>query len=78
MSSPPNNTRVEEWFQQLEKAARYLPGDEREKLHQELRQHLESIVADNINAGQSAEEAWAVALGQLGNPGQIGRKVYLV
>lgn len=38
------NIRVEEWFQQLEKAARHLPGDEREKLHQELRQHLENPV----------------------------------
>ena len=72
------NIWVEEWFQQLEKAARHLPGDEREKLHQELRQHLESLAADKIGAGQRAEEAYILSLGQMGNPGRIGRKVYLV
>jgi len=72
------NIRVEEWFQQLEKAAQHLPGEEREKLHYELRQHLESLAAEKIGAGQSAEEAYILSLGQMGNPGQIGRKVYLV
>ena len=35
----PLNIRVEEWFRRLKKALWRLPGNEREKLHQELRQH---------------------------------------
>ena len=47
----PLNIRVEEWFRRLKKALWRLPGNEREKMHQELRQHLESLVVQTYSGG---------------------------
>ncbi len=76
MSSLPNSPAVTEWFQRLEAAWRRMPEEERTRQREEVQQHLEGLVATRVAQGQLSEDAWNDALVQLGDPTQIGRKMY--
>lgn len=75
MSSPLNDPFVADWFRRFDAAARHLPAVDRAAQHEELRQHLDALIAANVALGQSAEAAQQNALTRLGNPSLIGRKL---
>ncbi len=75
MFSPLNDPQVEQWFQRLNAPLKRLPAQERAELHQEVRQHLEALVAANEELGSSPQEAWGHALQQFGDPAHIGRRL---
>ena len=66
---------LDQWFQRFNTALRRLPAAERADLHQEVRQHLDSLVAANEELGSSPDEAWELALAQFGDPARIGRRI---
>ena len=72
MFSPLSDPHVDEWFQRFSGALKRLPAAERADLHQEVRQHLESLVAANEELGSSPQEAWQLAMAQFGDPAKIG------
>ena len=75
MFSPLNDPQVEQWFQRLNAPLKRLPAADRVELHEEVRQHLDALVAANIELGSSPQEAWGHALTQFGNPTRIGRRL---
>ena len=75
MSSPHDSQTPEEWFRHFDAASRRLPAEERASQREEIRQHLEGLVAAKTALGQSPEAAWVAALKQFGDPTQIGRKM---
>ncbi len=75
MFSPLNDPQVEQWFQQLTSALKFLPAEEQAKMELEVRQHLEALAAANIEAGSSPQEAAKLALTQFGNPAKFGRRM---
>lgn len=52
-----------------------LPADERDDQMREIRQHLESLVADQRAYGLDQDEAVAAALNQFGGSDQIGKQL---
>jgi len=76
MFSPHDSPAVKDWFQRFDVALKRLPAEERKELHQEVRQHLESLAAANEELGSSPEEARALALTQFGDPEMIGRRLF--
>ena len=76
MFSPLNDPQVEDWFQRLNAAWKRMPADEQVRQREEVRQHLEGLVAAKVANGQPPEDAWIAALTQFGDPEQIGRKLY--
>ncbi len=70
-----DNESLDKWFQRLNAPLKRLPTDERIKLHQEVRQHLEALAAANEELGSSPEEAWEHALVQFGDPSRFGRQM---
>ena len=75
MFNPSENDALDRWFQRLNTPLKRLPVEERVQLHQEVRQHLESLVAANEELGSSPQEAWELALVQFGDPTRIGRRL---
>lgn len=75
MSSPLNDPALTDWFRRFDAAARHLPAEDRAAQQEELRQHLDALIAANGALGQSAEAAQQNALTRLGDPSQIGRKI---
>ncbi len=75
MFNPLENEALDEWFQRLNAPLKRLPAQERAELHQEVRQHLEALVAANEELGSSPQEAWEHALAQFGDPAHIGRRL---
>ena len=75
MFSPLSDPQVEQWFQRLNGPLKRLPAEERAELHQEVRQHLESLAAANEELGSSPEEAAEFALKQFGDPGKFGKRM---
>ena len=75
MFSPLNDPQVEHWFQRLNGPLKRLPAEERAALHQEVRQHLEALVAANEELGSSSPEVLEMALQQFGDPTRIGRRM---
>ena len=75
MFSPLNDPQVEQWFQRLNAPLKRLPAPERAELHEEVRQHLDALVAANEELGSSPQEAWEYALQQFGDPARIGRRL---
>ena len=76
MFSPHDSPAVNEWFQRLDAAWRGLPTEERDSQREEIRQHLEGLVAASTALDQSPEAAWKSALARFGDPTQIGRRMY--
>lgn len=75
MFNPLENEAAEAWFKRLNAPLKRLPAEERAELHQEVRQHLESLAKANEELGSSPEEAWEHALTQFGDPGKFGRQM---
>ncbi len=75
MFNPSENEALDQWFQRLNAPLKRLPPQERAELHQEVRQHLESLVAANEELGSSPQEAWELAMTQFGDPARIGRRL---
>ena len=50
------------------------PAQRREEI-EEIHQHLETLVARQLELGKSEEEATAMAIRQFGRAGQIGREI---
>lgn len=75
MFNPLENEALDLWFQRLNAPLKRLPPQERAELHQEVRQHLEALVAANEELGSSPQEAWEHALAQFGDPTRIGRRL---
>lgn len=69
------NEELDQWFQRFSAPLKHLPIEERAELHQEVRQHLEALVAANEELGSSPQEAWEHALAQFGDPAHIGRRL---
>lgn len=76
MFSPHDSHPAKEWFRRFDAASRHLPAEERTSQRQEIKQHLEGLVAAKVAQGQSNGAAWESALKQFGDPTQIGRKMY--
>ena len=76
MFSPHDSPAVTDWFQRLDAAWRGLPTEERDSQREEIRQHLEGLVAASTALDQSPEAAWKSALARFGDPTQIGRRMY--
>ena len=76
MFSPLENEELDRWFQRLNAPLKRLPAAERQQLHEEVRQHLDALVAANKEIGSSPEEAWKHALAQFGDPTRTGRRLY--
>ena len=75
MFNPLDNEALDEWFQRLNAPLKRLPTEDRAELHQEVRQHLEALVAANEELGSSSSEAWEHALTQFGDPARIGKRL---
>ena len=75
MFNPLENEALDVWFQRFNAPLKRLPAEERANLHQEVRQHLESLVAANEELGSPPQEAWGLALTQFGDPARIGRRL---
>ncbi len=75
MFSPLNDPQVEQWFQRLNAPLKRLPAAERAEMHEEVRQHLDALVAANEELGITPQEAWEYALQQFGDPTRIGRRL---
>ena len=75
MFNPLQNEALDQWFQRFNAPLKRLPAEERAELHQEVRQHLESLVAANEELGSPPQEAWEHALMQFGDPARIGRRL---
>ena len=75
MSSPLNDPQVEQWFQRFNAPLKRLSAEERAELHDEVRQHLDALVAANEELGSSPQEAWEHALTQFGDPARIGKRL---
>ena len=76
MFSPPNTPAVSDWFRRLDAAWKRMPAEEQTRQLEEVQQHLEGLVAAKVAQAQTNEDAWNAALGQFGDPTQIGRKMY--
>ncbi len=72
MLNPSENEALNQWFQRLNAPLKCLPPQERAGLHQEVRQHLESLAAANEELGSPPQEAWELAMIQFGNPPRLG------
>ncbi len=75
MFSPLENEELDRWFQRLNAPLKRLPADERQQLHEEVRQHLEALVKANEELGSAPEEAQKFALRQFGDPARFGRRM---
>jgi hypothetical protein len=75
MDSRPSKRPFDEYLGQLSRPLGLAPHEWSDELRQELRQHLEALVAAHIELGSSPEEAVAAALRQFGDPVLIGRRL---
>lgn len=67
--------RLEKYLNQLRSQLRDLPAEQREIEVREIRQHLESLVADYMRAGASEEKAVTQSLDQFGSSRTNGRQL---
>ena len=67
------DNRLNEYLQKLEAALGDLEAEQRTNELREMRQHIEAMVARQIERGQSSDEALTEALAQFGPPQQVGR-----
>lgn len=70
-----DDERVERFYLRLNEPLRRMPAPERAELHQELRQHLETLAAAHLELDASPEEAIEAALRSFGDPAIVGRKL---
>lgn len=70
-----DDPRVARFFLRLDAPLCRMPEPERADLHTELRQHLETLVAAQLELGASPEEAIESALSSFGDPTNVGRKL---
>jgi len=70
-----DDERVERFYLRLNEPLRRMPAPERAELHQEVRQHLETLAAAHLELGASPEEAIEAALRSFGDPAIVGRKL---
>ncbi len=68
--------QLDVFFRRLNAPLRRMPSQERAELHQELRAHLDALVAAHLELGASPEQAVELALRSFGNPGRIGRRLF--
>ena len=71
----PRDPQLDDYLQRLGRALRLVPSEEREALYQELRQHLDALVAAYVEAGCGPDEAVSLALTRFGDPWRIGRRM---
>lgn len=76
MLHQPNDEQLDHFFQRLNKPLKRMPQPARAELHQELRQHLDALIAAHEELGSSPEEAFELALRQFGDPAKVGRKLW--
>ncbi len=76
MHSPLDHMELDTFFKHLNAPLRTMPPQERAEVHQELRQHLDSLVAAYEELGASREQALGYALRSFGDPRRIGRRMY--
>src|SRR5438105_1069741 len=75
MDSRHSPVSFDEYLAQLSRQLDLAPHAWSRELRQELRQHLEALVAAHMELGSSPEEAIAAALRQFGDPVLIGRRL---
>lgn len=75
MFSPLNDPNITDWFECLDAPLKRLPAAERQQLHEEVRQHLDALMAANEELGSTPEEAWKHALAQFGEPSKFGKRM---
>ena len=76
MLHQPNDEQLDHFFQRLNKPLKRMPQPARTELHQELRQHLDALIAAHEELGSPPEEAFQLALRQFGDPAKVGRKLW--
>lgn len=72
------NTHKEEWddyLRRLHRPLRGLPPDARAEAQQELRQHLDALVAAHRELGATEDAAVRAALRSFGDPARVGRRL---
>ena len=69
------DNRLNEYLQKLEAALGALGVEQRTGELREMRQHIEAMVARQIELGQSPDEALTEALEQFGPPQRVGRSL---
>jgi uncharacterized membrane protein len=76
MFSQFDNDNVEVYLKRLNSQLKRMPAEERAEVHQELRQHMDALIAAHMELDATLCQATDAALEQLGNPKQIGRRLF--
>ena len=67
--------QIEKYVGKLNERLTSLSPAQRSEEVEEIRQHLETLVARQLELGKSEEEATAIAIRQFGRAGQVGREI---
>ena len=70
-----HNKEWDDYLRRLYRPLHSLPPDARAEAQQELRQHLDALVAAQIELGATDEEAVRAALHLFGDPARVGRRL---
>ena len=76
MFSQFDNEEMENYFNGLNAQLKRMPAADRAEAHQELRQHLDALIAAHEELGATPQEATEAAIRQLGDPVKMGRKLF--
>ena len=76
MFSQFDNEEMENYFNGLNAQLKRMPAADRAEAHQELRQHLDALIAAHEELGAIPQEATEAAIRQLGDPVKTGRKLF--
>lgn len=69
------NSRLDQYIETIENRLKSLPPVRRQEEIQEVRQHLEALVAGHRIAGLSEDEAMETAIRQFGHAEQVGQEL---
>lgn len=66
---------VEAYLSEMTRQMGAMPAEQRAEIHEELRQHLDALIAAHEEVGTPPAEAVGAALAQFGAPRKLGRKL---
>jgi uncharacterized membrane protein len=73
MHSRQDSSRISAYLERVESQLTRLPSDRRRQQVEELRQHLDALIAQYEEVGVLPGEGVEAAIGQLGDPARLGR-----
>jgi len=68
-----NNPRLERYLSTIASRLRTVPAEQRDEQVEEMRQHLEALVAGHVALGCGEDDAVEAAIRQFGRAEQVGR-----